>query len=391
LKGKKSLLALLGVLLMLGVILVTSIPALAAPVGILLKGSTTVYPIVNGSEIQFESDFPNIDLQYQGGGSGQGSVALFTEPAQCDIAMRSKVLESSYDINKVFETKIAWDGIAVIVNDGLSAYIHGSVTSITKVELYNIYQGNDIVYWDSLSGYTGTHGSLYPIIPRARITDSGTRSSFLSLIGSATEAGEELAVDATGLNRLESNDTMASAIAGMVESPAPTHEESQIGYCGLGFLTTPGITTIPVQNSSGTPIQCSQTTVGNGTYPLSRLLYLYTRHPDFDRTGGNTYKLEALDYVNWILSSEGQAIVVDEGYVKLPTNDAITAVTQTLYWDQNNNRACDIGDVVVVGRALGQSGWYPTNHKDANGNGAVDIGDVVVVGKRLGRSWIAPQ
>jgi phosphate transport system substrate-binding protein len=52
----------------------------------------------------------------------------------------------------------------------------------------------------------------------------------------------------------------------------------------------------------------TRTNVRNGTYPLSRYLYLYAAGP-----------LEGIarTFVDWVLSREGQVIVEDVGYIPL--------------------------------------------------------------------------
>ena len=49
----------------------------------------------------------------------------------------------------------------------------------------------------------------------------------------------------------------------------------------------------------------SAETIKNGTYPISRYLYMYVRN----RPTG-----EMKNYIDWILGPEGQKLVVDQGY-----------------------------------------------------------------------------
>ena len=56
-------------------------------------------------------------------------------------------------------------------------------------------------------------------------------------------------------------------------------------------------------------------------------------------------------------------------------------------WDLNGDHVCNIGDVVKVGLAWGQTGddgWMP---EDLNSDGVVNIGDVVVIGLYWGQTW----
>ena len=56
-------------------------------------------------------------------------------------------------------------------------------------------------------------------------------------------------------------------------------------------------------------------------------------------------------------------------------------------WDVNNDHACNIGDVVTIGLAWGETstpGWIP---EDLNNDGVINIGDVVVLGLHWGQTW----
>jgi phosphate transport system substrate-binding protein len=55
----------------------------------------------------------------------------------------------------------------------------------------------------------------------------------------------------------------------------------------------------------------SETTANDGTYPIARNLYMYTRG---EPTG------VIADYLKWIISSEGQAIVSNLGFVPIKGN-----------------------------------------------------------------------
>ncbi|MFB0546019.1 MAG: substrate-binding domain-containing protein, partial [Anaerolineae bacterium] len=81
-----------------------------------------------------------------------------------------------------------------------------------------------------------------------------------------------------------------------------------IGYDGLGYVT-PDQKTLGVARVRGDPyIPPTIETVKEGTYPIARPLYMYTR-------GEPTGAIK--DYLDWVLSPEGQAIVKELGFVPL--------------------------------------------------------------------------
>lgn len=77
-----------------------------------------------------------------------------------------------------------------------------------------------------------------------------------------------------------------------------------IGYGGAAYAK--GIKLIKVKKDAATPgVAPSDATIKNGTYPLSRPLFFYTRaKPSAD----------IKTFTDWVLSRDGQAIVVMVGY-----------------------------------------------------------------------------
>jgi phosphate transport system substrate-binding protein len=84
----------------------------------------------------------------------------------------------------------------------------------------------------------------------------------------------------------------------MVQSVAANKET--IGYAGLGYVDK-SVKALSVDGFYPEP-----TTVNNGTYPLSRPLFLFTRKNSLE------FKKRFLEFV---LSFEGQRIVREEGFV----------------------------------------------------------------------------
>ena len=86
-----------------------------------------------------------------------------------------------------------------------------------------------------------------------------------------------------------------------------------VGYSGLG-LRTSGIRAVPLARRAGAPYVAPRAAqVVDGSYPLSRYLYVYVnRRPDTP--------LPALqrEFLRLVLSATGQQLVLRDGYVPLP-------------------------------------------------------------------------
>jgi ABC-type phosphate transport system substrate-binding protein len=82
-----------------------------------------------------------------------------------------------------------------------------------------------------------------------------------------------------------------------------------IGYSGMGYATD-DVNMLKVSRKKGEPgVAPTMESATSGTYPLARKLYVYTLG---EPTGALRH------YIEWIKSSEGQAVVEEIGYVPIP-------------------------------------------------------------------------
>jgi phosphate transport system substrate-binding protein len=88
-----------------------------------------------------------------------------------------------------------------------------------------------------------------------------------------------------------------------------SHVPSAIGYSGMGY-ETPEVKMLRVSaKADEPPVAPTVESVLNREYPIARTLHLYT-------LGEPEGALK--DYIEWIMSDAGQAIVQQAGYVPLP-------------------------------------------------------------------------
>ena len=145
------------------------------------------------------------------------------------------------------------------------------------------------------SASTGMSGAITVI---SREDGSGTRSAFVELTGVEDDNGDNTTVDAEIANK---TDVVLTSVAG---------NESAIGYVSLGSLND----TVKAIQVDG--VDATVENVKSGDYTLSRPFNIATKG---EPTG------VAKDFINFILSADGQAIVEEEGYIKV--NDAAEAFT----------------------------------------------------------------
>lgn len=148
---------------------------------------------------------------------------------------------------------------------------------------------------EQTSESTGMSGAIHVV---SREDGSGTRGAFVELTGVEDDNGDNTTVDAEIANR---TDAVLTTVAG---------NEAAIGYVSLGSLND----TVKAVKVDG--VEATVDNVKSGTYTLSRPFNIATKG---EPTG------VAKDFINFILSADGQAIVEEENYIKV--DDAAPAFT----------------------------------------------------------------
>ena len=136
----------------------------------------------------------------------------------------------------------------------------------------------------------------------SREDGSGTRSAFVELLGIETENEAGEAVDATVQTAeiTDSTSVMMQTVAG---------NKSAIGYISLGSLDD----TVKALEIDG--VAANIDTVKDGSYKVSR---------PFNVATTANVSAEAQDFLNFILSAEGQAVVEEAGCISQGNTGAFT-------------------------------------------------------------------
>lgn len=155
-----------------------------------------------------------------------------------------------------------------------------------------------------------------PITVISREDGSGTRGAFIELFGIEQEDADGNTVDMTMTGAEITNNTsvMMTSVAG---------NPSAIGYISLGSLDETQVKAVAIDGVAATVDN-----INNGTYPISR---------PFNIATGATVSDVAQDFINFILSAEGQAVIAEEGYI--PVDAAAAAFA-------SNNAS---GNIVIAG------------------------------------------
>lgn len=262
-------------------------PAVPASTGqkqtIKISGSTTVLPIVQKAADQYMATHPDADIQVSGGGSGVGIQAIGAKTV--DIGMTSReVTKDEMAKNPAFVvTSVAQDGIAVIVNPA------NTIQYITLDKAKDIYLGK-ITKWSEITG-ANVPNTNNQIVVIGRDSASGTRTYF----------DETILLKATPTNKMLEKNSNGAVLQTVAQTPG------SIGYVSIGFVSK-DVKALPIWYNAQKIVPASLDNVKTKTYPVSRDLYVITN--------GQPTGLSS-DFIKYILSSDGQKIVADEGYVTL--------------------------------------------------------------------------
>ncbi|MGI5964944.1 MAG: phosphate ABC transporter substrate-binding protein [Candidatus Methanomethylophilaceae archaeon] len=250
-------------------------------VTVTVQGSTTVEPIMSKVMESYKNEKGNVTIEMTANGSGTGINALIN--GTCDMAMSSRDLKSSETAAGMVPITIAKDAVVVAVGAGTG------VTDLTLEQVAKIYAGT-YTNWNEVGG------SDKAIVPLVREESSGTRETIDGKM--IPVSGKEEADFKAKLNDYSSKGTTGEMLTAINTTPG------SIGYIGMGYVGD--LTDGTAVNIGG--VTPSEETVLDGTYVISRNLYLVT---DGEATG----EIKAL--IDWILGEDGQEIIKSEGFVPL--------------------------------------------------------------------------
>jgi len=255
-------------------------------------GSDTMLEVAGAWAEAFDKLDEPIAVTVSGGGSGTGIAAMIA--GSIDLANSSRKMKDGERKraekrgHSPVEHHVGYDGIAI--------YVHkdNPLPSITMAQLKALFgDGGEITRWSQLGVDLGDE-KRDPIVLVSRQNNSGTYEYFReAVLGGASGRFKP---DCLNLNGSKD----------VVEFCA--RSRSAIGYSGLAYAT-PQVRVVPVIKKDGGPaVAPSNDTVIDGSYPIARPLFMYTK----GQPQGATAR-----YLEWIKSDDGQRVLQDHGYPPL--------------------------------------------------------------------------
>ncbi|TKB49444.1 phosphate ABC transporter substrate-binding protein PstS family protein [Ferrimonas sediminicola] len=262
-------------------------------------GSDTLANMMTLWAEEFKRLYPNVNPQIQAAGSSTAPPALTEGTSQFGPMSRKMKPNEEEAFVKHYGYKPTAIRVAI---DALAVFVHkdNPIEGLTIKQVDGIFSstrkcgGGDVNRWGDLGltgSFAGKDVQLY-----GRNSVSGTYGYFKK---KALCKGDFKA----SVNEQPGSASVVQSVSTSLNA---------IGYSGIGYKTA-GVKAVPLSKKGGKFIAASTENAANGTYPLSRYLYVYVnKHPNKE--------LDPMtrEFLKFVLSKQGQTIVEKDGYVSVP-------------------------------------------------------------------------
>jgi phosphate transport system substrate-binding protein len=263
-------------------------------------GSDTLNNLMTLWAEAFQKQYPNVKIQIEGKGSSTAPPALISGTAQLGPMSRLMKPEEIDSFEKQYGYKptpirVAVDGIAVFVNKD------NPLRELTMPQVDAIFSktrkggaAEDITTWGQL-GLKGDWAAK-PISLYGRNSASGTYGYFKE----------------HALYKGDYKDTVKEQPGSAAVVQGITADKFSIGYSGVGYKTSDVRSLRLAAKDGGEYVADDADHVYSGKYPLSRFLYVYV-----NLAPGKALDPLVREFLTFVLSKDGQEIVIKDGYLPL--------------------------------------------------------------------------
>lgn len=270
-----------------------------------MDGSTTVYPVAKKAAEVFTQNNPKVSIDVKQSSTGEGLVMFLKKEITIADGTRApkdaEIAEAQKNGMDIFMTVIANDAVAVHVN------VNNPVDDLTKEQIKGIFFDGTITDWSQLTDKKSGPINIYTTDPAV----SGTAELFNTVIsGKATTAYVSKANE-----KLTSELGYPGKDGKLWVHPTPNmitvmeKDENGIGFIPINWIQEnqkSGNPTVKALKIKG--IYPTKETVLDTSYPLARKMIMMTN--------GEPKGVER-EYINFVLSQEGQKIVEEEGFISI--------------------------------------------------------------------------
>jgi len=245
----------------------------------------------------FQDIYPNVKIQIEGKGSSTAPPALIEGTAQIgpmSRPMKASEVDAFVDAYGYEPTpvRVALDAVAVFVHKD------NPIKGITLAQLDAIFSSTNkrghvpINNWNEIG-----HPESFAIRLYGRNSVSGTYGFFK----------KQALLDGAFRDSVKENPGSSAVVQGIATDPYG------IGYSGVGYKTS-GVRMLALaREDDGLLYRPTFENAMTGDYPLARFLLVYV-----NKAPNAPLDQLTLEFVKFVLSSQGQQIVMNDGYFPLP-------------------------------------------------------------------------
>lgn len=263
-------------------------------------GSDTLANLMTLWAEEFNRAYPNVNIQIQAAGSSTAPPALTEGTSNLGPMSR----EMKDDELEAFEEKYGYKPTAIpVAIDALAVMVNKD----------NPVKGLTMEQVDAIFSSTNKCGGEKSIETWGDAGVSAWSSKSIQLYGRNSVSGTYGYFKEHALCKgdFKSNVNEQPGSASVVQSV--TSSVNGIGYSGMGY-TTSGVKMVPLaKKGSKSFVEATPENAINGTYPLTRYLYIYVNK----KPNQPLAPLEN-EFVKMVLSKTGQQVVIKDGYIPLP-------------------------------------------------------------------------
>jgi len=271
---------------------------------VFISGSSTVEPVsVRVAEL-FEDVAPDVFVDVEGPGTGDG-FKKFCD-GETDISDASRAIKDSEAETcaangiEFTEILVGIDGIGVMTSENNSA-----IDCVDFGDLYGLVgpESDNVNSWADANAITGSDLPDAPLDIFGPGEESGTYDSFIEIVIEhlAEERGQAVATRSTYSPSGDDN----VILSGIQSS------DTTLGWVGFAFANNAsGVKLLEVDGGDGC-VAATADTIASNEYPISRNLYIYVNN-------GNAAENPALQaYVDFYVTEGLDSAVAEVGYVEL--------------------------------------------------------------------------
>jgi len=268
-------------------------------------GSDTLANLMTLWAEEFKRLYPNVNVQIQAAGSSTAPPAL-TEGTS-NLGPMSRLMKDK-EI-EAFEKRHGYKPTPVAVAiDALAVFVHKD----------NPIEGLTIEQTDAIFSSTRTCGAAEDIDTWGQLGLTGAWATRgIQLYGRNSVSGTYGYFKEHALCKGDFKNTVNEQPGSASVVQAVSSSLNGIGYSGIGY-TTSSVRAVPLTRTAGKPfIAATSDNAVNGSYPLARFLYVYV-----NKIPGQELDPITAQFLDMVLSRQGQEVVVKDGYIPLPAKVA---------------------------------------------------------------------